>query len=136
MGQALAARQDKFPNLSAGNPKRGPNTIGTQHSTKAKFTKDITAACLQAFEEGGGAEWLKRQMKTEPRAFMALLGKILPSQIHAKVDVVTKQVMIDFTGLPPLAHDTARTLVLDQVAEVIEQDEAELDAILMGDASG
>ena len=111
----------------------GKNLGGRPKGSKDKVSRDIKTACLQAFEEGGGAQWLKRQMKTEPRAFMALLGKILPSQIEAKIDVTTKQVLIDFTGLPPLAHDTARTLVLDQVAEVIRQDSEELDRLLAPD---
>jgi hypothetical protein len=96
-------------------PSRNPD--GRPKGSPNKFTKDIKQACLDAFAEGGGKDWLKRQMKTEPRAFMALLGKILPTEIKAEVVMETKTVVIDFTGLPAL-EDTPPLeipIVIDQV---------------------
>jgi hypothetical protein len=99
------------------------------------FTKDIKSAMLEAFAEGGGKTWLKRQMKTEPRAFMALLAKCMPSEVKATVQVETQTVIIDFVGLPRLKHDP---LILDAsipaipaiIDNVVAQDADLVDSLL------
>lgn len=56
---------------SPGRPKGVPN----------KITQDIKAMVMQALDEKGGVEWMKKQFDENPVAVMALLGKILPTQI-------------------------------------------------------
>jgi len=36
---------------------------------------------LEALAEKGGTKWLKQQMDKNPAAYMALLGKVLPTQV-------------------------------------------------------
>ncbi len=94
-------------------PKAKPGRGRPLGSTN-KLTRDIKAACLEAFDRGGGTEWLLHMMKVEPRAYMGLLAKFIPSQMEAKVDVVTQTVRIDYTGLEPLSHEV---LVIEQEPE-------------------
>ena len=95
---------------------------GRPIGSKNKVTQDIKQAMLDAFAEGGGTEWLKRQMKTEPRAFLGLLAKCMPAEVKATVQVETQTVVIDFVGLPRLKHDP---LILNAIIDplLIEVDE-------------
>lgn len=62
----------------AGRPKGSAN----------KENKQLREMILQALDEqpGGGVEYLKIQAKNEPRAFLGLLGKVLPMQVQAAAD--------------------------------------------------
>lgn len=70
----MARNPESLKNLKAGN-KRGP----------AKFTMALKEAILQAAEQAGGpggtVGYLKSQAMENPGPFMALLGKVLPSQV-------------------------------------------------------
>ena len=43
----------------------------------------IKEAIIKAFNEAGGAEYLRKVAKSDPRTFCALLAKVLPTQVTA-----------------------------------------------------
>jgi hypothetical protein len=51
-----------------------------------------------AFDEVGGADYLKNVAQTDPRTFCTLLGKILPTQVAG--DTEAGPVRIEFAWLP------------------------------------
>jgi hypothetical protein len=59
----------------------------------------VKAAIMAAFDQVGGAEYLKNVAQTDPRTFCTLLGKILPTQVTG--DAETGPVRIEFSWLPP-----------------------------------
>lgn len=65
----------KPPAAGKGRPKGSVN----------KLTKTIKEAIEAAFDKVGGADYLARMAEDQPTAFMALLGKVLPTQIDANV---------------------------------------------------
>jgi len=71
----------------AGKPKGLPKTGGRKAGTPNKLTKTIKAAIEEAFDEVGGVAYLVQMAKDQPVAFMTLLGKVLPNQVEAKVDM-------------------------------------------------
>jgi hypothetical protein len=73
----------------AGRKKGSPN----------KLTADVKAAIMAAFDEVGGADYLKSVAQTDPRTFCTLLGKILPTQVAG--DAEAGPVRIEFSWLPP-----------------------------------
>lgn len=58
----------KPPNAGKGRPKGSLN----------KVTSDVKAMVLTALNDAGGARYLLTQAKTNPNAFLALVGKVLP----------------------------------------------------------
>ena len=62
-------------------PKAG---IGRQKGVPNKITMEIRQMILMALDNAGGVEYLTEQARANPGAFMALLGKILPTQITGK----------------------------------------------------
>ena len=67
--------------MSGGGSKPGERRGGRQKGTPNKLTRDVKQAILEAFEKVGGKDYLARQAKENPQAFMTLLGKVLPTQI-------------------------------------------------------
>lgn len=70
-----AARKKKLNAVprgrGGGRPKGSPN----------KLTQDVKLLILTALEKAGGLDYLVRQARDNPNAFMALLGKIIPMQV-------------------------------------------------------
>ncbi|MBW9250228.1 MAG: hypothetical protein GJU72_14485 [Acidithiobacillus ferriphilus] len=60
-----------------GRPKGSPN----------KITGNVKSMILGALDDLGGQAWLVEQAKADPRAFMSLLGRILPSEISLDAHV-------------------------------------------------
>jgi hypothetical protein len=52
-----------------------------------KFTADMRSMIQQAFEEVGGVDYLINQAHENPKAFMVLVGKIVPAQIQAELTI-------------------------------------------------
>ena len=71
----------------AGRPKGQPRTGGRKAGTPNKLTRTIKEAIEAAFDEVGGPKYLARMANEQPAAFMTLLGKVLPTQVDAKVDM-------------------------------------------------
>jgi hypothetical protein len=58
------------PNAGKGRPKGARNTV----------TKNLRGMILGALDDAGGQAYLAEQAQTNPAAFMALLGKVLPPE--------------------------------------------------------
>lgn len=58
--------------------KGKPKTGGRQKGTTNKLTGDVKAMVLEALDKAGGVNYLIGQASTNPNAFMALVGKVLP----------------------------------------------------------
>lgn len=67
-----------------GSPK--PEGAGRVKGTPNKFNKELKDMILGALEDAGGQEYLRKRALDTPGPFMALVGKILPKNIDAKVE--------------------------------------------------
>ena len=54
---------------------------GRVKGTRNKVTKALKVMILEALDKAGGVEYLLKQAKNKPVAFMNLLGKVMPLQI-------------------------------------------------------
>jgi hypothetical protein len=66
-------------------PKGQPKLGGRQKGTPNKITATVKQAIEQAFNEVGGSTYLVEMAHQQPKAFMTLLGKVIPQQIDANV---------------------------------------------------
>jgi len=73
-------------------PKKG---MGRPVGSQSRYTRALKEAVLLAAEQvgendrgrGGLVGYLRKIARTEPRAFAALLGRVLPLQVSAKLDI-------------------------------------------------
>jgi hypothetical protein len=76
--------------MPGGRPKGLPKTGGRQPGTPNKRTALLKDAILEAAEKAGGKEgmvgYLTKQARENPGPFLALLGKVLPTQIGGDPD--------------------------------------------------
>lgn len=68
--------------------EKGQRFGGRVKGTPNKFTKELKNMILGALEDVGGQAYLAEQAKKNPTAFMALIGKVLPKDINANVNVM------------------------------------------------
>src|SRR3954451_17204275 len=61
-------------------------TGGRQAGTPNKITADVRAMILSALERAGGEDYLLEQATANPRAFLSLLGRIIPTQVTGPGD--------------------------------------------------
>src|SRR4051794_31317544 len=61
-------------------------TGGRQAGTPNKLSADVRAMILAALERAGGEDYLLEQATANPRAFLSLLGRIIPTQVTGKGD--------------------------------------------------
>lgn len=66
-----------------GTPKQG----GRKKGTPNKSTTLVKKAIMSAFNDVGGADYLKRVAEEDPRTFCNLLGKVLPQELKAELDL-------------------------------------------------
>ncbi len=59
----------------------GERRGGRQKGTPNKFTASLREMILGALDAAGGQEYLAAQAMENPAAFMALLGKVLPTTL-------------------------------------------------------
>lgn len=66
-------------------PKLGQNRgnagKGRPKGSSNKATAALKDMILKALDEAGGVDYLIKQADEQPKAFMALLGRVLPMQI-------------------------------------------------------
>lgn len=61
--------------FAKGNPGKPKGAV-------TKVTKELKEMILEALTEAGGVEYLKAKAQSNPAAFIALIGKILPLQVN------------------------------------------------------
>lgn len=55
---------------------------GRKKGIPNKFTADLKGMILTALSEVGGVNYLKTQARKNPTAFIGLVGKVLPKEVH------------------------------------------------------
>lgn len=60
---------------------KGKKTGGRQAGTPNKVTKALKEMILEALDGVGGVDYLQSVAETQPAAFMALLGRVLPTTL-------------------------------------------------------
>lgn len=65
---------------------KGQKTGGRTKGTPNKVTATVKEALQAAFDEVGGKDYLVRIATEEPKAFCALIGKVIPQDVNASVD--------------------------------------------------
>jgi hypothetical protein len=74
-------------NAAVVNPtKKRKGGPGRPKGSQNRLTVQVKEAILQAFQEAGGKDYLVKVAHSEPRAFLVLLGKILPTEINGSLD--------------------------------------------------
>lgn len=71
------------------------NLAGRPRGTPNKVTGEVRTLLLRALERAGGEDYLVQQAQVNPTAFLALLGKCIPSRVEgtaeAPVTIVVKR---------------------------------------------
>lgn len=70
--------------------KPGP---GRPKGSQNKATKTLKEMILQALDEEGGVEYLSKQARANPAAFMSLIGRVLPMTVAGDPDNPARLVM-------------------------------------------
>ena len=76
---------------AAGSPRRRETDAAEgQGAPPAPPEQDIQRLVLQALGDLGGVGYLRRQGEENPRAFLTLMGKVLPLQLAARPEEPVK----------------------------------------------
>jgi len=78
-------------NKETGNIHPLPPGPGRPKGSLNKITGNVKSMILGALDDLGGQTWLVEQAKADPRAFMSLLGRILPSEISLDATVTAHE---------------------------------------------
>lgn len=62
-------------------PKGSPKVGGRQKGTPNKVNAAVKDAILGAFKKVGGASYLEKVAREDPKTFCTLLGKVVPTEI-------------------------------------------------------
>ncbi|MBU2858455.1 hypothetical protein HF289_16885 [Acidithiobacillus ferrooxidans] len=74
-----------------GQNTRGRAGLGRPAGSPNRINAGVKAMILGALDDLGGQAWLMEQAKADPRAFMSLLGRILPSEISLDATVTAHE---------------------------------------------
>ena len=76
--------------------KGQPKTPGSgrKPGSKNKDTETIRIAVMRSFEAVGGWEYLAEMARTQPTAYMTLLGKILPHELATSGGPLRQEVVL------------------------------------------
>lgn len=67
-------------------PKGGARPgAGRKKGVPNKLTMDVKTAIVEAFDKAGGVDYLVGVASDDPKAFCALLGKIIPTEVKADI---------------------------------------------------
>jgi hypothetical protein len=72
-----------FSNMPRGGKRPGS---GRKKGGTNKITADVREAIMEAFSILGGAEYLRKVATEDPKAFCALLGKLIPVKVAGDED--------------------------------------------------
>ena len=72
---------------------------GRKKGTPNKTTAVLKSAIMESFDKVGGVEYLVQVAQEDPKSFLSLLGKLVPSEIKAELSTTDKVVVTvrDFT---------------------------------------
>ncbi len=78
-----------MPQGGATRPKGSPKTPGSgrKKGSVNRVSAALKDAIMHAFDKAGGVEYLVKQADLNPIAFLTLLGRIVPREVEAQVDV-------------------------------------------------
>lgn len=62
--------------------KGQPKTGGRKKGVPNKVNADLKGMILTALSDVGGKDYLVEQAKENPTAFLTLVGKVLPKEVH------------------------------------------------------
>lgn len=71
-------------------PKGHGKWGGRQKGTTNKVTSELKEMIIGALEDAGGREYLTKQADANPSAFLSLIGKYIPSELHQKLSGAVK----------------------------------------------
>lgn len=66
---------------------KGQKTGGRTKGTPNKVNAELKEMILEALDKRGGVDYLVMQADENPKAFLALLGRVLPMQVNASGDL-------------------------------------------------
>ena len=72
-----------------------PKTGGRKKGVTNKVNAEVKELIRGALDEAGGQAYLVQQAKDNPTAFLALVGKILPKDINAKIEGTVNLEMVN-----------------------------------------
>ncbi len=91
--------------MSVGRKPGTPKTGGRVKGVPNKATALLKDQILGALDRAGGIDYLERQANSNPVAFMTLVGKVLPLQLHGAgvdgehvISIITRRVIDEATG--------------------------------------
>ena len=68
--------------------KGKPKTGGRAKGVPNKVNSDLKGMILTALSEVGGVKYLKEQAEENPTAFLGLVGKVLPKEVHIDLNAI------------------------------------------------
>lgn len=74
-------------------PGQTPNPGGRPKGTPNKITAEVKEMIKTALNNAGGTKYLEMQAHENPKAFMALVAKIIPAKIDLDVKVMSEEVV-------------------------------------------
>ena len=80
-------------------PKGQPKLGGRQKGTPNKTTTAIKDMIVSALDRVGGVDYLEKQANDNPRAFLALLSRVLPLQVTGDIDAPLVVKVIRFSDV-------------------------------------
>ena len=80
-------------------PKGQPKLGGRQKGTPNKTTTAIKDMIVFALDRVGGVDYLEKQANDNPRAFLALLSRVLPLQVTGDIDAPLVVKVIRFSDV-------------------------------------
>lgn len=95
------ADSGKQPRKTGAIALNGPGK-GRPKGALNKTTRTLKNAIQKAFNEVGGSVWLVKLAKNDPRSFVALLGRLLPSEVKAEVSTKGElKIVVNVKGPTP-----------------------------------
>jgi hypothetical protein len=81
--------------------KPGEHRGGRKKGTPNKLTKALKDVILGALDDAGGQAYLAKQAKTNPSAFLSLLGRVVPQELKAELDTKSTVIVVERTYCKP-----------------------------------
>lgn len=83
---------DRSKVVEIAGPRRPPNAgAGRKKGVPNKTTASLKTMITGALDELGGQAWLIEQARSDPRAFMALLSKLVPREIDLDASIAASE---------------------------------------------